>query len=341
MRFGVGIDASLGLSFAERGVLVRAAIERGYESAWTPSGPPTRDGFQVCARWADETANRDRFELGIAVVPVPLWRIASLVSQAGSVGDLSGGRFILGIGAGGIYSDEYRHSFGLPAWPAVAMMRDYTTVLRRLLAGEKVTYSGKTLTVDSLQLTAQPLDVPIYLAALGPQVLGLTGELADGVCLNWSTPDQRSWCRARIAEGAARVGRQPSEVEVMEYVRVCIDDDEEVARRAFTRAFMGYALARPGASKEHGYRGHFTRMGFDEPLSAIEEMRDSGAASDQLVEAFPVDVLKQVGYFGRPEGAAGAFRELARGLDRAVVRIIPASSGLAPAIRTMEACAQE
>jgi len=103
-----------------------------------------------------------------------------------------------------------------------------------------------------------------------------------------------------------------------------VDDDEDLARRAYTRALMGDALDRPGVSKTLGYRGHFGRMGFDEALTELEERRERGASDDELIDAFPVELARLVGYFGPARGAAAAFRRLAEGLDTALVRVVRA-----------------
>ncbi len=144
MKFGIGIDASLGLSFDEQRSLVCEAAEAGYESAWTPSGPPTRDGFHVAAQWAMATASvvPGGLPVGIAVIPVPLWTVPSLTQQAGTLSALTAGRFVLGLGSGGIYGTEYQRTYGLPAWPVVRLMREYITTLRSLFAGEVVSVDG-------------------------------------------------------------------------------------------------------------------------------------------------------------------------------------------------------
>src|SRR5918911_325631 len=176
--------------------------------------------------------------------------------------------------------------------------------------------SGPAVTLKGVQLGFKPeARVPVMLGALGPQMLSLSGAASDGACLNWCTPQQIAWSRRRIAEGARRAGRDPSEVSLIEYIRMCIDDDVAAARRAYARATLGYALARPGARKDQGYRAHFTRMGFDEALNDLETRRERGASNDDLADACPDDLLLAVGYFGPPSGAAAAFRRLSEGLD--------------------------
>jgi alkanesulfonate monooxygenase SsuD/methylene tetrahydromethanopterin reductase-like flavin-dependent oxidoreductase (luciferase family) len=339
MEYGIGIDASLGLTFAEQRTLATEAAAAGYASIWTPSGPATRDGFHACAQhWgASASVVEGGLPVGIAVIPAPAWTVASLAQQAGTLCDLTGGRFILGLGTGGYYTPAFRRMHGLPDWPVVRMMREYVVTLRELFAGKVVHRTGTAVKVDGLQVTGRPLDVPLYLAALGPQMLRLTGEVADGVSLNWTAPSLRPWCREQISAGAERAGRDPSAVRVTEYIRVCIDDDEEAARRAFVLSFMGYALARPGASKEHGYRGHFARMGFDAALIRIEARRDDGASDAELVDLFPPELLREVGYYGRAAEAPTALERLSAGLDHGIVRIVGVRRGMEAARAVLQA----
>jgi len=342
MEIGIGLDQTARLTYAEHREAIAEAVRLGYESAWTPAGFAP-DAFHTCVQWTEaaDGAGDMGFKTGISVVPVPIWAVPSLASVAATTGQLTGSRFSLGIGTGGITSPEYRASFGLPDYPPIALMRDYLVTLRALLAGERVDYTGKTVTLKGVQLD-WPWDrpkVPVMLGALGPQMLRLAGEASDGAALNWCTPEQIAWSRERVAEGARKAGRDPSEIQMVEYIRICVDEDEDAARRAFTRAVMGYAMARPGASKDQGYRAHFTRMGADDALTELEARRDAGASADELIEAFPRDVLRMVGYYGPAAGAAEAFQRLAVGLDVALVRVVPARPGLASVLNTIRACA--
>jgi len=343
MQIGIGLDRGLGLTFAQERELVREAAKLGYTSAWTNAGAGHgRDAFQVCAQWFGATEPLgDGIVTGISVVPVPTWHVATLASVAGTVAELTGGRFILGVGSGGIHSEAYRRSLGLTEQPPIALMRDYLITLRRLLAGERVDHAGKSVKLQGVGLGFSPPRVPLYLGALGEQMVRLAGEAADGAALNWSTPEQVAWSRARVEEGARRAGRDPAEVQVVQYIRTCVDEDEELARRALGRAILGYALARPGVSKQLGYRGHFARMGFDEALTELEARRDRGASEAELAEAFPAELLRKVGYYGPPEGAAAAFGRLAGGLDLAIVRVVPARPGPEAVAKVMRACAPE
>jgi alkanesulfonate monooxygenase SsuD/methylene tetrahydromethanopterin reductase-like flavin-dependent oxidoreductase (luciferase family) len=300
MQIGLGIDSRFALSDDNERALAGDAASLGYTSLWTPIGN-TREPFDICAQWHEASG----LDTGIAVAPLSAWSIDDLVSVAKATHRRCGGRFTLGVGAG-----------RLDAAP-IRAMREAIDTLRERLAG-----------------------VPIYLGALGPQMLALAGARYDGAALNWCTADHVLWSRMRVAASARAAGRNPSEVHIHEYVRVCVDEDVSAARLAFAKMVMSYAMARPGADRSKGYRAHFARMGFDRTLTVLESERASGATEDELAERFPDELLRRVGYWGPPENARAAFTRLAEGLDIAIVRLVPARSNDAAAVRMgMVACA--
>src|SRR3989304_3873979 len=265
VEIGIGLDGTLGLSYEDQARLSVEAARLGYPGVWTPEGAG-EDSFLVCAvRWA---ATREvlpgGLTTGIGVSPVGLRTPMGFAMSAGTMSKLTGGRFVLGIGAGGAYTPQYRRTWNVRRPSTLALMRDYLTTIRALLAGETVTYEGQSAALRGARPAIDPPPrTPVYLAALGPEMLRLGGELADGLSLNWCTAGQVAWSRERVAEGAARAGRDPASIAIAEYIRVCVDEDVDVARRAFTRAVMGYALGfGPPGGRPQGYRAHFERMGF-------------------------------------------------------------------------------
>ena len=87
-----------------------------------------------------------------------------------------------------------------------------------------------------------------------------------------------------------------------------------------------------------GYRAHFERMGYTAALAELDQIRQRGATPDKVADAFPSDLLQQVGYYGPPEGAAPAFRRLAEGLDVAIVRVVAARPGMESVRAVLRAC---
>ncbi len=342
MKIGVGLDARLGLPFDQLRAAGREAARLGFESLWTPAGG-VPDAFHVCAAWSEDTSLRT----GISVVPAArMWTPLGLAAQAATLAQLSAGRFVLGLGTGG-YGPEFWASVGLPDRP-IAVMREYVTEVRGLLAGQQVTAGPVVVRAGaapgapgwprsaSLGLAALP-PAPVYLAALGPQMLRLAGEIADGALLNWATPERIAVSRELISTGAVRAARDPGAVPVTMYIRVCIDDDVVAARQAFGAQVLGYAMGQPGTPQSAGYRGLFTQMGFDAELGELERRRDRGAAMSELVDAASEEMLRAVGYYGPAAAAPAAFARLSAGLDEAIVRIITARPGLEPVGQAMAA----
>ena len=326
MIVGVGVDGRYGFSADEHTQIARSAAALGFASLWT-NAVTIPDAFHVCARWAEAAAGRLR--TGISVVNALNWMPQSLAGQAATVSLLSGGRFTLGIGTGGA---------GVAQRP-IATMADYLAVLRPLLDGEEVVYRGRTMDLDRFRVAGRFPPVPVYLAALGPQMLRLAGRAADGAALSFATPAEIARASALVGEAARAAGRDRGDVALSMYVRVCIDADAGRARQAFAANVLGYALARPGTDKRLAYRGLFTRMGYDAVLSDLEARRERGAAIDELARRAPDEMLHAVGYFGTAEGAARRFATLSAGLDETIVRYIAARPGIEPLLAAMDTLA--
>ena len=340
MNIGVGIDRTVGLSFDEEAQISVEAASLGYTSIWTPEGTGY-DAFQVCLnRWqATRQAGFATTETGISVSPVALRTPLSLAMSAGTLSYMSDGKFILGIGSGDIYRTSGRRAFGFNDISVFDVMTVYLRIVRSLLAGEEVTCDYPTTKLHKISLDITPIPfTPVYLAALGPKMLGLAGELADGVALNWCTSDQVKWSREVINKRAKMLGRDLSNIKIVEYVRVCVDDDVDLARRALAKAMLGYAMGPAGGNKKLGYRAHFDRMGFSDALTKLDHMRDNGKSMDEMADAFPTELLSKVGYYGNGEGVVTVLQRLMQGLDTLIVRVVPARLGFKSALTTMEAC---
>jgi probable F420-dependent oxidoreductase len=218
-----------------------------------------------------------RIGLATGVVPIQT-RTPSLMAQAAaSVQDASGGRLTLGLGVSSPTIVERWNGLAYDA--PLARVREYVAVVRALLAGEKVTFSGKHYRVEGYRiLMALPPPPPILLGALGERMLMTAGEIADGVCLNWIAADAVPAAVACVRKG----GNAPTAV----FVRVCVTDDVEAARAWGRRELMGYVIVP-------AYRRAFERQGFAEVCTTAMRNWDAGdrkAAAASLPDEF-VDEL--------------------------------------------------
>ncbi len=279
---GLGLDSRLGLSVSQLRDLAPEASALGYASLWTNAGTDY-DPIAMCVAWHE----RCGLATGVSVVPIGRNPAPVLALAARTAHELTGGRFVLGVGSGSLTERP------------IAAVRSY---------------------VDEIRRTAK--DVPIYVGALGPQMLALAGRHAEGAALNWCTPAQVAWSRTRTGP----------RVRLIEYVRVCVDDDVAAARLALARQILAYALmVRPSGAR--GYRSHFERMSFASQLDALEARRAAGASEEELARAVPEDMLAAFGYAGPAAGAAAAFGRLSEGLDLAIVRVLLTRPGAVDAVR--------
>lgn len=279
---GLGLDSRLGISAAQLRDLAPEASALGYQSLWTNAGVDY-DPVVMCVAWYE----RSGLATGVSVVPIARNPAPVLALAARTAHDITGGRFFLGVGSGSV-SDR-----------PIAAVRSY---------------------IDEVRKTAK--DVPIYVGALGPQMLALAGRHADGAALNWCTPGQVAWSRGRAGPRA----------KLIEYIRMCVDDDVAAARRVLAKQILAYALM-VRASGARGYRAHFERMGFGPQLDELERRQAAGASEEELARAVPDDILNALGYAGPAAGAAAAFNKLSQGLDVAIVRVLVVRSGNVDGVR--------
>ena len=114
---------------------------------------------------------------GISVAPVGLRTAMGFAMSAGTLSKLTDGRFILGIGTGGAYSPEYRAMWGMQGKSTLALMRDYLVTIRGLVAGETVTHEGQSVNYVAPSWPSNPPPkTPVYLGALGPEMIRLGGK---------------------------------------------------------------------------------------------------------------------------------------------------------------------
>ncbi len=172
-------------------------------------------------------------------------------------------------------------------------------------------------------------NVPVTLGALGPQMLRLAGKHAQGAALNWCTPEHVRWSREQVGPNA----------KLVEYIRVCVDDDVAAARKALAQQILAYALlVRPSGAR--GYRNHFERMGFGAELTELEARKATGASEDELARTMPERLVHAFGYYGNGAGGRERFQQMAKGLDVAIVRVLsPRPGDIGPVRRAMEAFA--
>jgi len=192
---------------------VRYAEERGFEAVWQADSRLVRDAVVPMAAFA---ANTETITIGSGVVDCWTRNPARLASTFSTLDDLAPGRIILGIGA---WWEPLASKVGIDRRRPLLAIRETVEACRALLADETVTYHGEFVHLDGVELDyvyqeRRPKDVPIYIGATGDRMLELTGEIADGVVLNYLvSPEYNRRAMDRLADGAARAGRSLDDLD--------------------------------------------------------------------------------------------------------------------------------
>ena len=192
---------------------VQYAEQRGFEAVWQADSRLVRDAVVPMAAFA---ACTETIRIGSGVVDCWTRNPARLASTFSTLDDLAPGRIILGIGA---WWEPLATKGGVHRHRSLKAMRETVEACRALLADETVTYDGEFVHLDGVELDyvyqeRRPKDVPIYIGATGDRMLELTGEIADGVVLNYLvSPEYNRRAMDRLADGAARAGRSVDDLD--------------------------------------------------------------------------------------------------------------------------------
>jgi alkanesulfonate monooxygenase SsuD/methylene tetrahydromethanopterin reductase-like flavin-dependent oxidoreductase (luciferase family) len=309
MQIGMYAGRELGFSADDRARLGREGKRLGYTAIWTNSGANTTE-VDMCSRWFDETG----LPTGTAVIATPTMDLARLAAKVKPLHEKSGGTFTLGIGSGGMTDPRWRAENNLADRRPIEMMREHVTYLKR------------------------EAGAPVYLAAMGPNMLELAGELADGILPNWMDPEHLAWAREQMAVGARKAGR-PTNSHVVQAIRTAVDDDPVVARRALAAEALRYVFARPGQPGGGHYHASARRMGVGPDIDRAQALKDAGAPEEEWLDSFPESSLERMGAWGRPAEAAARVRKLAEGFDLVNVRPVLSRPNFESAVAPLEACA--
>ena len=326
----VGVAFAAGLNASEIVDCAKLAETVGYDSVWMAEGHGG-DQFAVLSAVATQTSS---VGLGTCISSVFVRSAPTIAIAAAVVDQLSGGRFILGLGSSHKVQVEPEH--GLPYGKPVTRVRETAEVVRQLLRDGRVSCRGETVAIEEYALWFKPYrpSLPIYFAAVFPKMIGICGEVADGVILTRTTLDVAAEARQHIAAGAEAAGRDASAVDVTSLIPAAAADDPADA----------FDALRPGVAMYTGFFPRYNRMsvdqGFGEEAAVIAEAwarGDHGAATRAVSDAH-IDAVCIAGTPARCRERVEAYR--ASGIDLPMVA--PMATGPDPKAMvetTIRACA--
>lgn len=244
-------------------------------------------------------ARTSRMLLGSGIIQLGTRSPVAIAQAALTLAELSGGRFLLGLGASGPQVIEGLHgvSFGRP----LTRMRESVEVIRQAFAGEKINFSGTSVQIPlpgearPMRLSLAPnTDIPVYLASLSPRMLELTGEIADGWLGTSFVPEGSDAYFSHLDAGLTAAGRSRSDVDVCQGAEVAIFDDEQLMRAhiAGRKKELAFSIGGMGTASTNFYNAAYSRQGWSQVAGEIMQRwqagdRDSAAAlvSDEMVLA--------------------------------------------------------
>jgi 5,10-methylenetetrahydromethanopterin reductase len=278
--------------------LVRYAESRGFEAVWQAESRLVRDAIVPMAAYAAVT---EHLKVGSGVINNWTRNIGLLAATFLTLDDLAPGRIICGIGA---WWDPLAKNVGIERRKPLVAMKETVTVMRKLLNMERVTFHGEFHHVDGIELDVvhgrrEPRNVPIMIGATGDQMLEMTGEIADGVVLNYCVPPEYNdnaleW----IEKGLKKSGRKMDDFDRPQLVVCSVDPDHDKAIDTTKMLLCQYLAQQPHIAKASGVS--------QDVITQIQAILGWPATKEQINKAkhlVPDDLVHRITASGTPDEA--------------------------------------
>ena len=287
--------------------LIQQAESMGYDSVWTAEAY----GNDAVTSAAYVLAQTSKIRVGTAIMQMPARTPAMCAMTAMSLDQLSGGRFIVGLGASGPQVVGGWH--GVPYGKPVTRTKEYIQIMRKIFEREgPVEFDGQIYQMPNqsegttglgkpLKSILAATDIPIYTASITPAGLRCAGEVADGVFPVWMDPNKYDVLGESIEQGFEKAGNGKSlkDFDIAPFVTVAMNDDLDAAYDAL-RPWLALYIGGMGAKNKNFYHEYATRLGYGDAANQIQELYLSGKKPE--AEALvPNELLDEVSLIGPRE----------------------------------------
>jgi len=283
---------------------VRYAEEKGFDAVWQAESRLVRDAIVPMAAYAAVT---ERIKVGSGVINNWTRNIGLLAATFLTLDDLAPDRIICGIGA---WWDPLAKNVGIDRRKPLLAMRETVEVLRRLLNMERVTFHGEFVHVDGIELDVvhgrrEPRNVPIYIGATGDKMMEMTGEICDGVVLNYCVPPEYNVRAMELLDaGAKKSGRRVEDIDRPQLIVCSVDEDRERAIDTTRGLLTQYLAQQPHIAKASGVS--------EDVVTKIQSILGWPATHEQIERAkhlVPEDLIHRITASGTPEEARAKVAE--------------------------------
>lgn len=277
---------------------VRYAEEKGFEAVWQAESRLVRDAVVPMAAYAAVT---NKIKVGSGVLNNWTRNIGLLAATFLTLDDLAPNRVICGIGA---WWDPLARNVGIDRRKPLTAMRETVLILRRLLNMERVTFHGEFVHVEGIELDVihgrrEPRNVPIMIGATGDNMMELTGEIADGVVLNYCVePKYNNKALELLDQGARKAGRRLEDLDRPQLVVCSVDDDYDKAIDTTRELLTQYLAQQPHIAKASGVSA--------DVVAEIQSILGWPATHEQIRKAkhlVPEDLIHRITASGTPKEA--------------------------------------
>jgi 5,10-methylenetetrahydromethanopterin reductase len=275
---------------------VRYAESRGFEAVWQAESRLVRDAIVPMAAFA---ATTERIKIGSGVINNWTRNAALIAATFSTLDDLAPGRILCGLG---VWWEPLATKVGVNRRKPLLAMRETVEVARRLLAMEKVTFKGEFVNVEDIEIDIihgdrSPKDVPIYIGATGMKMMELSGEIADGVLLNYLvSPAYNREAMEHLRAGAQKSGRSLDEIDRPQLIVCSLDENRSRALDNARKLVTQYLGQQPHIMKASGVSPDL--------LDEIGRVLTWPAEEHQILEAMklvPDEVVQLITASGTPD----------------------------------------
>ncbi|MCS6995311.1 MAG: LLM class flavin-dependent oxidoreductase [Anaerolineales bacterium] len=282
----------------------RYAEEKGFEAVWQAESRLVRDAIVPMAAYAAVTQH---IKVGSGVINNWTRNIGLLAATFLTLDDLAPGRIICGIGA---WWDPLAKNVGIERKKPLLAMKETVLTMRRLLNMERVTFHGEFVHVDGIELDVvhgrrEPRNVPIMIGATGDMMMELTGEIADGVVLNYCVaPEYNDKALELLDKGAKKAGRRVEDLDRPQLIVCSVDDDHDKAIDTTKMLLCQYIAQQPHIAKASKVS--------DEVVHEIQSILGWPATKEQINKAkhlVPDELVHKITASGTPAEARAKVQE--------------------------------
>ncbi|HAF61248.1 MAG TPA: LLM class flavin-dependent oxidoreductase [Anaerolineaceae bacterium] len=283
---------------------VQYAEQKGFEAVWQAESRLVRDAIVPMAAYAAVT---EKLKVGSGVINNWTRNIGLLASTFLTLDDLAPGRIICGIGA---WWDPLAKNVGIDRSKPLTAMKETVLILKRLLNMERVSFDGEFVHVNNIELDVvhgrkEPRNVPVYIGATGDKMLELSGEIADGVVLNYCVPPQYNLNALEMIQvGAKRAGRKLEDLDLPQLVVCSVDNDHDKAIDTTRELLTQYLAQQPHIAKASGVSMDI--------VHEIQSILGWPATHEQIQKAkhfVPEELIHKITASGTPDEARAKVKE--------------------------------